>query len=89
MKYSRAFHEKHVNNYWIKAPATHGSTDMAQFLYYATEIDKLMRRYLGDGRKKILDHGAGEGSVALNLRNIIDGGGTMFLPLKCLKNIKT
>lgn len=70
VRYSRDYHEKVVSTYWENAPATHRNAEEQHFVFYATEIDKVIRRYIGDGEKLILDHGAGEGSIALHLSKL-------------------
>lgn len=68
IRLSQNYHSKTVSNYWSKAPKTHYTEDKSQYDIYAKEIAKLITRYLGTDSLKILDHGAGEGSVAMELK---------------------
>ena len=83
MRYSQSYHEKVVDMYWKNAPATHASMDGQKFAFWAAEIGKVIRRCIGDGEKLVLDHGAGEGSIARHLSNT---GGIRLLYQKNLKN---
>lgn len=85
MRYSRDYHEKAVSRYWENAPATHTSMEQEKFAFWATEIDKVIRRYIGDGEKLVLDHGAGEGSIAFHLSKTERNGGIRLLYQKNLQ----
>ena len=67
MKISKNYHKSITTNYWSKAPKTHGSVNEEAFTFYAEKINELIQRYIPGCSKKILDHGAGEGSIAEKL----------------------